>query len=90
MNRKKKEEVYALDSAGREVGVWVRSRVDDFRFLVVKETYAAFVFDGTGWWDHAYWHDEGWYWGMSPSRIYMYRDKTAVSENCSEWGRGLL
>ena len=83
---KKKEGVYALDGAGRELGVGVRK---DCRFLVVKETYAAFVFDGTGWWDHAYWHDEGWYWGMSPSRI-MYRDKIVLSENCSEWGGGLL
>jgi hypothetical protein len=68
----KEEGVYVLDGTGRELGVGVRK---DFRFLVVKETYAAFVFDGTGWWDHAYWHDEGWYWGMSPSRIYKYRDR---------------
>ena len=67
----------------------VGSHVTNSRFLVLKETYAAFVFDGTGWWDHAYWHDEGWYWGMSPSRI-MYRDKIVLSENCSEWGGGLL
>ena len=31
-----------------ELGVGVRSHVEDFQFLVVKETYAAFVFDGTG------------------------------------------
>jgi len=70
---KKKEGVYVLDGAGRELGVGVRSHVGKSRFLVLKETYAAFVFDGTGWWDHAYWHDEGWYWGMSPSRVYMYQ-----------------
>ena len=75
VNRKKKEGIYALDWAGRELGVGVRSHVEDFRFLVVKETYAAFVFDGTGWWDHAYWHDEGWYWGMNPIRMYKCRDK---------------
>ena len=82
----KKKEVYALDGAGRELGVGVRGQVEGFRFLVVKETYVAFVFDGTGWWDHAYWHGapyapcapsgEGWYnWGMSPSCIYKYRDR---------------
>ena len=75
VNRKRKEGVYALDWAGRELGVGVCSHVEDFRFLVVKETYAAFVFDGTGWWDHAYWHDEGWYWGMNPIRMYKCRDK---------------
>ena len=51
--------MYVLDGAGRELGVGVRSHVGKSRFLVLKETYAAFVFDGTGWWDHAYWHDEG-------------------------------
>ena len=65
--------VYVLDGAGRELGVGARGHVKNSRFLVLKGAYAAFVFDGTGWWDHAYWHDEGWYWGMSPSRI-MYRD----------------
>jgi len=88
---KKKEGVYVLDGVGRELGAGVGRHVRNSRFLVLKETYAAFVFDGTGWWDHAYWHDEGlgWYWGMSPSRI-MYRDKIVLSENCSEWGGGLL
>ena len=65
--------VYVLDGAGRELGVGVRSHVENSRFLVLKETYAAFVLDGTGWWDHAYWHAEGWYWGMIPSRIYKSR-----------------
>ena len=42
---KKKEGAYALNGAGRELGVGVRSQVEDLRFLVVKETYmyAAFV-----------------------------------------------
>ena len=69
---KKEEGEYALNWAGRELGVGasMQSRhVKSFGFLVVRETYAAFVFDGTGWWDHAYWHDEGWYWGMRPSHI---------------------
>ena len=63
----------------------VRGQVKDFRFLVVKETHAAFVCNGTIWWDHAYSHDErcgpasdvdeGWYWGMSSSRMIKYRDR---------------
>ena len=50
MKRKewKEEGVYALDGAGRESFVGVRIQVEDFRFFVVKETYAAFVFEGTG------------------------------------------
>ena len=81
----KQEGVYALDGTGREVGVGVRGEVKDFRFIVVKETHAAFVFDGTGWWDHAYSHDkhcglatdidEGWYWGMSPRQVIKFRDR---------------
>ena len=49
---KKKEGGYALDWAGQDLGVGARMHsrhVEDFRFIVVKETYAAFVFDGTGW-----------------------------------------
>ena len=70
MNRsmKKKAGEHALVWAGQELGVGASGHVEDcgdLEFLVVKEKlkekYAAFVFDETGWWDHAYWHAEGWY-----------------------------